>query len=78
MFEDVPKGDVILLKAIFHNWSDEKCITILNNCYKALPQNGKKGGKQPPGVPTGSAAGVDAWIAGKRRRNAGGGFAIIA
>ncbi|RYR08384.1 hypothetical protein Ahy_B05g076048 [Arachis hypogaea] len=28
-------------KAICHNWSDEKCITVLKNCYKALEENGK-------------------------------------
>ncbi|XLU57997.1 hypothetical protein S245_052645, partial [Arachis hypogaea] len=27
--------------AICHNWSDEKCITVLKNCYKALEENGK-------------------------------------
>ncbi|KAH1225500.1 Isoliquiritigenin 2'-O-methyltransferase [Glycine max] len=41
MFESVPKGDAILLKGILHNWSDENCLKILNNCYKALPENGK-------------------------------------
>ena len=24
-----------------HNWSDEQCLKILSNCYKALPQKGK-------------------------------------
>ncbi|XP_014499456.1 isoliquiritigenin 2'-O-methyltransferase-like [Vigna radiata var. radiata] len=41
MFESVPKGDAILLKGILHNWSDENCLKVLNNCYKALPENGK-------------------------------------
>ncbi|KAL2337116.1 hypothetical protein Fmac_011562 [Flemingia macrophylla] len=41
MFECVPKGGAIILKAVLHNWSDEKCIKILTNCHKALPQNGK-------------------------------------
>ncbi|KAK7323379.1 hypothetical protein VNO77_26851 [Canavalia gladiata] len=41
MFESVPKGDAMILKAVLHNWSDEKCLKILSNCYKALPQNGK-------------------------------------
>ncbi|KAK7271439.1 hypothetical protein RJT34_27346 [Clitoria ternatea] len=41
MFESVPKGDAIILKAILHNWSDEKCLKILSNCYKGLPQHGK-------------------------------------
>ncbi|CAL5201515.1 unnamed protein product [Lathyrus oleraceus] len=41
MFNSVPKGDVILLKAILHNWSDENCLKVLTKCYKALPQHGK-------------------------------------
>jgi len=41
MFENIPQGDAIMLKAVCHNWSDEKCIEILSNCHKALPQNGK-------------------------------------
>ncbi|XP_011069564.1 caffeic acid 3-O-methyltransferase-like [Sesamum indicum] len=41
MFVQVPKGDVILLKHILHNWNDEKCIKLLKNCYKALPDKGK-------------------------------------
>ncbi|KAG2372583.1 Isoliquiritigenin 2'-O-methyltransferase [Vigna angularis] len=31
---DLPQG-------ILHNWSDENCLKVLNNCYKALPENGK-------------------------------------
>ncbi|XP_027352344.1 isoliquiritigenin 2'-O-methyltransferase-like [Abrus precatorius] len=41
MFESVPKGDAIILKAVCHNWPDEKCLKVLTNCYEALPQNGK-------------------------------------
>lgn len=41
MFEGVPQGDAIMLKAICHNWSDEKAIELLSNCHKALPPNGK-------------------------------------
>ncbi|KAJ1421443.1 Winged helix-like DNA-binding domain superfamily [Sesbania bispinosa] len=41
MFESIPQGDAIMLKAVCHNWSDEKCIEILSNCHKALPSNGK-------------------------------------
>ncbi|KAK7315486.1 hypothetical protein VNO77_34036 [Canavalia gladiata] len=26
---------------LLHNWSDEKCLSLLRNCHKALPQNGK-------------------------------------
>ncbi|XP_059453505.1 caffeic acid 3-O-methyltransferase-like [Corylus avellana] len=41
MFASVPKGDAIMMKATCHNWSDGHCIKILNNCNKALQQNGK-------------------------------------
>ncbi|KAI4344890.1 hypothetical protein L6164_012072 [Bauhinia variegata] len=41
MFASVPKGDAIILKAVCHNWEDEKCVQFLRNCYQALPQNGK-------------------------------------
>ncbi|XP_061346298.1 isoliquiritigenin 2'-O-methyltransferase-like [Gastrolobium bilobum] len=41
MFARVPQGDAIMLKAVCHNWSDEKCIELLSNCHKALPPNGK-------------------------------------
>ncbi|KAK7271030.1 hypothetical protein RJT34_26615 [Clitoria ternatea] len=41
MYESVPQGDAMMLKAVLHNWSDEKCISLLKNCHKSLPQNGK-------------------------------------
>ncbi|XP_047340277.1 caffeic acid 3-O-methyltransferase-like [Impatiens glandulifera] len=41
MFESVPKADVIFMKFILHDWSDEHCLKLLKNCYKALPSNGK-------------------------------------
>lgn len=41
VFESVPNGDAIILKAVLHNWSDKDCLKALHNCYKALPQNGK-------------------------------------
>ncbi|XP_047340274.1 caffeic acid 3-O-methyltransferase 1-like [Impatiens glandulifera] len=41
MFESVPKADVIFMKSILHDWSDEQCLKLLKNCYKALPYNGK-------------------------------------
>ncbi|KAI5432154.1 hypothetical protein KIW84_036049 [Lathyrus oleraceus] len=41
MFESIPQGDAIILKAVCHNWSDEHCVEILRNCHKALPPNGK-------------------------------------
>lgn len=41
MFESVPTGDAILLKSILHNWSDERCVKLLKNCWKALAAGGK-------------------------------------
>ncbi|GAY64041.1 hypothetical protein CUMW_230480 [Citrus unshiu] len=41
MFERIPKGDAILMKWILHNWDDEHCLTLLKNCYEAIPENGK-------------------------------------
>lgn len=41
MFDKVPTGDAILLKLVLHDWSDEHCLKILSNCYKALPDDGK-------------------------------------
>ncbi|GAV77300.1 LOW QUALITY PROTEIN: Methyltransf_2 domain-containing protein/Dimerisation domain-containing protein [Cephalotus follicularis] len=40
MFSSVPKGEVIFMKWILHDWNDDQCLKILNNCY-ALPKNGK-------------------------------------
>ncbi|KAF4366472.1 hypothetical protein F8388_003710 [Cannabis sativa] len=41
MFESVPSGDAIFMKWILHDWSDEQCVKVLKNCYKAIPENGK-------------------------------------
>ncbi|XP_047337324.1 caffeic acid 3-O-methyltransferase-like [Impatiens glandulifera] len=41
MFDSVPKGDVIFMKWILHDWNDEDCLKLLKNCYKALPSKGK-------------------------------------
>nr|WLP01550.1 licodione 2'-O-methyltransferase [Glycyrrhiza inflata] len=41
MFASVPQGDAMILKAVCHNWSDEKCLEFLSNCHKALSPNGK-------------------------------------
>lgn len=41
-FESVPSGgDAIILKWIIHDWNDEQCVSILKNCHRALPENGK-------------------------------------
>lgn len=41
MFKNVPRGDAIFLKGILHDWNDELCLKLLNNCYRALPKHGK-------------------------------------
>ncbi|RWR89531.1 5'-desmethyl-yatein O-methyltransferase [Cinnamomum micranthum f. kanehirae] len=41
MFENVPSGDAIFMKWILHDWDDERCIKVLINCWKALPDAGK-------------------------------------
>ncbi|KAI3762208.1 hypothetical protein L1987_52633 [Smallanthus sonchifolius] len=41
MFKEVPQGDAIFMKWILHNWSDDDCVKLLKNCYKALPVYGK-------------------------------------
>ncbi|XP_074318664.1 caffeic acid 3-O-methyltransferase 1-like [Silene latifolia] len=41
MFHSVPTGDAILMKSILHDFDDESCIKILQNCHKALSENGK-------------------------------------
>ncbi|XP_071711719.1 cathecol O-methyltransferase 1-like [Rutidosis leptorrhynchoides] len=41
MFKDIPQGDAIFMKWILHNWSNDRCLTLLKNCYKALPEDGK-------------------------------------
>ena len=29
-------GDVYMLKSVLHNWDDQSCVTILQNCHKAM------------------------------------------
>ncbi|PHU21948.1 Trans-resveratrol di-O-methyltransferase [Capsicum chinense] len=44
MFKSVPSADAILLKAILHNWSNEKWVKILKKCKEAIPSK-ENGGK---------------------------------
>ncbi|KAI3865948.1 hypothetical protein MKX03_036807 [Papaver bracteatum] len=43
MFANIPEADAVIMKWIMHCWSDENCIKILRNCYKAISKakNGK-------------------------------------
>ena len=41
-FEQVPAGaDAYLLKAIIHDWDDEHCIKIRDNCRRAMNEGGR-------------------------------------
>ena len=40
-FESVPPADLYLLKFILHDWDDERAITILQRCRKAMTGGGK-------------------------------------
>ncbi|KAK9138122.1 hypothetical protein Sjap_008716 [Stephania japonica] len=40
MFVSIPNGDTMFLKWVLHNWNNEQCVTILKNCYKAIPDDG--------------------------------------
>ncbi|KAL3688143.1 hypothetical protein R1sor_014452 [Riccia sorocarpa] len=40
-FETCPEGDAVFMRWILHDWSDEECVSILKNIYKALPPHGK-------------------------------------
>ncbi|KAL4332637.1 hypothetical protein GQ457_07G036530 [Hibiscus cannabinus] len=41
MFHNIPKGDVIFMKFILHDWSDDHCVKLLKNCYNVIPKDGK-------------------------------------
>ncbi|XP_076928374.1 caffeic acid 3-O-methyltransferase-like isoform X1 [Bidens hawaiensis] len=41
MFQSVPKGDVIFMKWILHDWGDTYCLELLKNCWAALSDCGK-------------------------------------
>jgi hypothetical protein len=41
-FESVPAGaDAYLMKHIIHDWDDARALSILKNCYRAMPETGK-------------------------------------
>ena len=40
-FAAVPAGDCIILSAVISDWDDEKSVTILENCHRALAPEGK-------------------------------------
>lgn len=41
-FESVPAGgDAYILSHIIHDWDEQKCLKILENCRRAMPGNGR-------------------------------------
>jgi SAM-dependent methyltransferase len=40
-FAEVPKADVLLMKAILHDWDDAHCAGILQSCRRALEAGGR-------------------------------------
>ncbi len=40
-FHSVPKGGVMLLKQILHDWNDERCVALLKKCAASLETGGK-------------------------------------
>lgn len=41
-FDSVPEGaDVYMMRHIIHDWDDEKSLTILRNCHRAMPSHAK-------------------------------------
>jgi hypothetical protein len=40
-FEEAPRGgDAYVLKHVIHDWNDERAVTILRNCHRAMGENG--------------------------------------
>jgi hypothetical protein len=40
-FESVPAGDFYLIKNVLHDWNDDQCVRILENCRRAMRPGGK-------------------------------------
>jgi ubiquinone/menaquinone biosynthesis C-methylase UbiE len=41
-FESVPTGaDAYMMKHIIHDWDDQRALSILRNCHRAMPEDGK-------------------------------------
>lgn len=40
-FQEVPRADAYFIKQVVHNWSDEDCKTLLQNCMRAMNPGGK-------------------------------------
>jgi hypothetical protein len=53
-FDPIPAGDLMLVKAVLHNWDDESCVRILANCREALNPGGRVVVVEMPLGPVGS------------------------
>jgi hypothetical protein len=41
-FESIPAGaDAIIMKSIIHDWNDERCVRILQNCRRVMPSGAR-------------------------------------
>jgi orsellinic acid C2-O-methyltransferase len=41
-FDAVPAGaDAYIMKSVIHDWDDDRCVTILSNCRRAMKAGGK-------------------------------------
>ncbi|MGI5454170.1 methyltransferase [Streptomyces sp. CA-249302] len=40
-FTGAPAGDAYLLKRILHDWEDDRCVTILDHCRRAMAPGGR-------------------------------------
>ena len=41
MFDSVPPANVYIMKHIIHDWEDEKCIKLLENCHRSMQGEGR-------------------------------------
>ena len=41
MFDSVPAANVYIMKHIIHDWEDEKCIRLLENCHRSMQGDGR-------------------------------------
>ena len=39
--DDVPAGDLYVLKTVIHDWDDASCIRVLGKCSDRLPDGGR-------------------------------------
>jgi hypothetical protein len=40
-FQGVPAAELLLLKAVLHDWNDARCIDILQSCHRAMLPHGR-------------------------------------